>query len=163
MLYTGPARSRVTELHSAWRHRVLAIPRKGCVRLSTFQTHFLPLKGCQLPYVWLQSVSLQCFRISGAPQNLDMFCSFYEESDFQGVKAQRKTWLWYINYQQTKINTWPYSVDMKQSQRNKYVRPHSCRSHTSNNRESKNCDFLMKHLPTVTWKGKQKHSKTLCL
>lgn len=38
---------------------------------------------------------------------------------------------------------------MKQSKRNKYVRPHSYRSHTSNNRESKNCDFLMKHLPVT--------------
>lgn len=59
-------------------------------------------------------------------------------------RSRLKTRLWYI-IRQSKINMWPYSVDTKQSQRNKYARPQSCRLHTSNNRGPKNW-CLMKHL-----------------
>lgn len=72
--------------------------------LSAFQ-NTLPTSEKLSAATYLIAISvwflLQCFRILGAPRNLDMFCSFYEESDFREVKAQRKTWLWYI-IQQTK-------------------------------------------------------------
>lgn len=91
MLYTGPARSRVS-VSCTLLEGTGSSPSQGRLRVFEYFQNTLPTSeklsaAIHLIAIWFL---LQCFSILGAPGNLGMFCSFYEKSDFQGVQGSKE-------------------------------------------------------------------------